>query len=56
MDNDKKKLVKSTIKKTVKIIVEPEFVGDKTISEVFLPIIFDEIIKQLSDHTFDNCS
>jgi hypothetical protein len=39
--------------KTVTIIIEREFVGDKSMSEVFMPIIYDEIINQIKNRTFD---
>lgn len=39
-------------KDDVIIIVKREFVGDKPMSEVILPIIFEEIMKQIKDGTF----
>lgn len=39
-------------KDVVTIIVKREFVGDRPISEVLLPIIIEEIKKQMKDGTF----
>jgi hypothetical protein len=39
-------------KDEVTIIVKREFVGDRPISEVLLPIIIEEIKKQMKDGTF----
>ena len=39
-------------KDEVTIIIKREFVGDRPISEVLLPIIIEEIKKQMKDGTF----
>ena len=39
-------------KDEVTIIIKREFVGDKPINEVLLPIIIAEIKKQMKDGTF----
>jgi hypothetical protein len=39
----------------VTVIVEREFVGDKTITEALLPIIFEDLRRQIeSNRTLDN--
>lgn len=39
-------------KDEVTIIVKREFVGDRPISEILLPIIIEEIKRQMKDGTF----
>lgn len=41
-------------KAPVRIVVKREFVGDKSVTDALLPIIYDDIRKQLEDSdTFD---
>jgi hypothetical protein len=42
-----------TKKKTIKIIVEPVYIGKQSLSEAFMPVIYDELIKRANPHTFD---
>ena len=44
--------VRKEKKDDVTIIIKREFVGNKPVSEVLLPIIIEEIKKQLKDGTF----
>ena len=50
---DKNTQTSNNANKDVTIIIEREFVGDKSMSEVFMPIIYDEIINQIKNRTFD---
>ena len=41
--------------KKVKIIVEPVYMGKQSLSEAFMPVIYDELIKRANPRTFDKC-
>lgn len=43
-------------KKKVKIIIEPIYIGKQSLSEAFMPLIYDELIKMTNSHTFDRCN
>ena len=46
---------KDTDKKTVKIVIKSESVGSQSISDAFIPIVFEDISKAVRQtHTFDN--
>lgn len=42
--------------KKVKLIVEPVYIGNQSLSEAFMPVIYDELIKRVNPHTFDRCN
>jgi len=52
-ENSTQNVQKKQINNSVKIIVEHRFVGEKSLGEVMLPILYDEIIKQSKNRTFE---
>lgn len=43
-----------TPKASVKIVIRPEFTGNLSITEAFIPVIFEDIRASMDRHTFDN--
>jgi len=43
-----------TPKAGVKIVIRPEFTGSLSITEAFIPVIFEDIRASMDCHTFDN--
>jgi hypothetical protein len=43
-----------TPKAGVKIVIRPEFTGNLSITEAFIPVIFEDIRASIDRHTFDN--
>ena len=55
MKNTDKTATKERRRTPVTVIVEREFIGTKSISEAFIPIIFDDIRKAAEKtHTLDS--
>ena len=55
MNETTKKKKRITPKNGVKIIVDREFIGEQSLSEVFIPILYDDLRKTLEDNrTLDN--
>lgn len=52
MENTDKTAETGRKKTPVKIIIEREFIGTKTVSEIFIPIIFEDIRGKI--RTLDN--
>jgi hypothetical protein len=45
---------RTTTKADVKIVIRPEFTGNLSITEAFIPVIFEDIRASMERHTFDN--
>lgn len=55
MNETTKKKKRITPTNGVKIIVDREFIGEQSLSEVFIPILYDDLRKTLEDNrTLDN--
>ena len=52
-DNNTKKKTRIVPKGRVKIIVQREFIGEKSIVEAMLPIVMEDMKTKVESHTFD---
>lgn len=51
-----KQTVRKRIKRPARLIVQREFIGEKNVKEVMLPIIYEDLRQQMERRTFDKDS